>query len=480
MPTITSLGVGSGLDINTIVTQLVAVESRPLNQMRTAANALQTQVSSYGKVSSLFSALQTAASKLTGSSLWAKSTAVSSDTTAVTVVGGSAAAAGRYAITVQALANSQTLASATPLATAGELVGSGTLTLQLGSWDAGQTLFTPKTGTTSVALSVSATDTVQTLRDKINSLGVGVTASLVTDASGVRLSLRSSETGAENGFRITAADADTFNADAAGLSRFAFDPPGGTTAMERKQAATNAAATVNGIAVSAASNELSTVVEGLTIQLRKEIATPVEVAVSSDRESVKTAIKAFADAYNALASNIAEQVKYDPTSKVGGPLQGDSAVGSLQRQLRTVLNTASGASATFARLSDVGLRGQRDGTLSVDAGALDSAVANLAELKKAFANTDTVTPANAGFARRYADLATQVLGIDGSLTTRTEGLRQRLSKNADDQTRLSERIGRFQQRLVAQYTAMDSNLSKLNSLSSYVTQQLALLNKSSN
>ena len=477
MPTITSLGVGSGLDINTIVQQLVAVESRPLNQMLSDANALKSQISSYGKINSLFSALQTASNKLTSSSLWSQSTASSSDTSAITVVGGSGAAAGRYAVTVQSLANSQTLASATPLGAASDLVGSGTLTLELGTWDAGQALFDVKPGSSSASITVTASDTLQTLRDKINGLGAGISASLVTDASGVRLSLRSSDTGAQNGFRITAADDDGLNADTAGLSRFAFDPPSGTTAMALKQVATNAAATVNGIAVSAASNQLDTVVEGLTIQLRKETATPVEVAVSSDREAVKTAVKAFADAYNALAVNIAEQTKYDPASKTGGPLQGDSAAASLQRQMRTVLNTASGASATFPRLSDIGLRLQRDGTLSVDAATLDSATSKLAELKKAFANTDTVTPANAGFARRYANLATQILGVDGSLSTRTEGLRQRLTQNSDDQSRLSDRIARFQQRLVAQYTAMDSNLARLNSLSSYVTQQLAALNR---
>ena len=104
-------------------------------------------------------------------------------------------------------------------------------------------------------------------------------------------------------------------------------------------------------------------------------------------------------------------------------------------------------------------------------------MASLRELKKAFAHRDTDEPANNGFARRYADLATQVLGVDGSLTTRTEGLRQRISRNGDKQERLNERVERFQQRLVAQYTAMDANLSRLNALSSYVTQQLAALTR---
>jgi flagellar hook-associated protein 2 len=137
-------------------------------------------------------------------------------------------------------------------------------------------------------------------------------------------------------------------------------------------------------------------------------------------------------------------------------------------------------SASCARLSDIGLELQRDGTLSVDSAKLDTATGNLPELKKAFANSDAGNSANDGFARRYAALATQVLGVDGSLTTRTEGLRERLARNSTDQERLSDRIERYQARLVAQYTAMDANLSKLNSLSSYLTQQLASLTSSNN
>ena len=455
MPAITSLGIGSGADINSIVTQLVALESRPLVQMRNAANALQTQVSSYGQLSSLFGALQTAASNLTGSSLWSKSTATSSNDTAVAVVGGSTAAAGSYSVSVQKLAANQTVVSTTGYTDASTPVGSGTLTLDIGKWDLPPMNFLPQVGRAPVTVSITATDTLQTLRDKINALGAGVNASIVTDSNGARLSLRSSSSGADNGFRLSVADGDGNNSDASGLSRFAFNPGGGSTQMEQKQAASNAEATVNGITVVSASNELSGVVDGMTLRLRKENFGSADVAVTSDRDAVKTAIQGFADAYNTLAKAIAEQTKYDPGTKVGGPLQGDSAATGLQRQLRTLLNVASGASTTFSRLSDVGL-------------------------KKAFSNTDATNSANNGFARRYALLATQVLGSDGSLTTRTEGLRDRITKNGEDQATLSERVERFRARLVAQYTVLDGNLSKLNALSSYVTQQMNMLNKASN
>lgn len=478
MPAITSLGIGSGVDINSIVSQLVAVESRPLTQMRQEASALQTQVSSYGQLSSLFGALQSAANKLTGSSLWTQSAATSSDDTAVAVVGGSSAAPGSYAVSVQKLATNQTVVSGTSYASASEPVGAGTMTLEMGKWDLPPMNFVPQVGRAPLTLTVTNTDTLQTLRDKINELGSGVSAAIVSDSNGARLSLRSSSTGADNGFRLSVADGDGNNTDAAGLSRFAFDPGSGNTQMEQKVAAANAEATVNGIAVVSASNEISTVVEGLTLRLRKEGAGSTVVAVTSDRDAVKGAIQGFADAYNTLSKTISDQTRYDPASKVGGPLQGDSAATSLQRQLRGLLNAGSGASATFARLSDVGLEVQRDGTISVDSAKLGSATANLVELKKAFANSDTGNARNDGFARRYAALATQVLGTDGTLTTRTEGLRDRITRNSDEQTHVAERVDRFRARLVAQYTAMDASLSRLNGLSSYVTQQLNAINNS--
>jgi flagellar hook-associated protein 2 len=472
MATITSLGIGSGIDINSIVTQLVALERRPLQLMKTDASRLQEQVSSFGRMQSLYSGLQTASNALTSSELWSRSAATSSDATVVSSTGGDGAAAGNYAITVQALASSQTLASGATFPAATSLVGSGTLTFQLGSWNADQTSFTDKPDTASVSVEVGATDTLQSLRDKINASSAGVSASIVSDASGVRLSLRSASTGAENGFRVAAVESGS-----PGLSSLAYDPLSGPSDMELKQSAGNARAVVNGIAVVSAGNELTGVIEGLTLRLRKESATPVDVVVTSDRSAVTAAIKTFADAYNELTRYLSEQTRFDAGSNTGGPLQGDSAVTGLLSRLRGPLNASSGASQVFARLSDAGVELQRDGTLKINQSKLDGATDKLEELQKAFTNDDVANPANNGFARRYAELATQVLAIDGSLSTRTAGLKRLIVKNTDSQARLNDRVERFQQRLVQQYTAMDATVSRLNSLQSYVSQQMAALNR---
>jgi len=479
MATITSLGVGSGLDLNTIVTQLVALEKRPLQAMQTQAGTLNSQISLYGQVNSLFSSMQTAAQKLTGNTLWQASSVTSGDSGTVVVSGGDGAAVGSYAVTVEALAGNQTVAQNTPLAAATDLVGQGTLTLQLGSWDAGQANFTGKPSTSAVSISVSATDTLADLRDKINGVGAGVTASLVTDATGVRLALRSNDSGAANGFRLSVDDVDHSLIDGAGLSRFAFDPPATTSGLVLKSSGSNARATVNGIAVESATNDVTGAVDGVTLSLRKTTATPVNVAVSRDTSTISAGIKSFVDAYNALAGYLSTQTKYDAASKTGGPLQGDSTATSLQSQLRSVLNTPSGASSLYGHLSDLGLQSQRDGTLTMDATKLGSALnTHLDEVRKAFANSDTGTTSNNGFARRYDTLASQALGVDGTVTTRTAGLQKLVQLNSEAQDKLSARVDLFQQRLIAQYTALDANVAKLNALQSYVTQQIAQMNKS--
>ena len=302
MATFTSLGVGSGLDLNTIVTKLVALERQPLGSMQSKANQLQTQVSSFGQISSLMSGMQTAANALTNPLLWSGSTAASSDASTVAVSASNNVAPGNYAVSVQSLANSQTLASATTFPDSSALLGSGTLTLQLGTWDSGQANFSPKSGSSAVDIQIAATDTLTDVANKVNGAGAGVTASLITDSSGVRLSLRSTATGASNGFRLTAADSGGHNTDGLGLSVMAFDPPNGATAMQLMQGSTDAKATVNGIAVTSASNAMTGVIDGLTLNLNKVSSTPVNVTATLDTGSVQTAIKTFASAYNAMVT----------------------------------------------------------------------------------------------------------------------------------------------------------------------------------
>jgi flagellar hook-associated protein 2 len=474
--TLSSAGIGSGLDVNSIVTQLMAIEQQPLTALQTKASTIQSTVSEYGKIKSAVSTLRDLAVKLASSTTWAQ-TVTNSSSSAVSAAS-SGSTAGTYSVEVSSLASVQTLASATPTS-ATSVVGAGTLHIELGTWGTGvPPSFTSNATVTPADITVSATDTLADVRDKINGASAGVTAMIMTDASGSRLLIRSNATGAVNGFRTSVTDADGANADAGGLSALAYDPSTSVAQMTRSQTAANAAATINGLAVSSSSNTLSNIVDGLTLNLSTTTTAtgPVTVNVVADTDTLKKTITDFAAAYSAIYKLIATDTKYDPTSKTGGVLQGDSAATGLQRQLRTMAGGSSAASAMFAHLSDAGLQIQGDGSMTVNDSKLSSALGNLGELKKLFANSDLADPNNDGFAKRFRVATDAMLGVDGSLSTRTDGLGKALQRNQKDQDALNVRLANTEKRMRAQYTALDTAMATLTSQSAYITQQVTAWN----
>ncbi|MBN8509813.1 MAG: flagellar filament capping protein FliD [Burkholderiales bacterium] len=478
MATITSIGIGSGLDIESMISQLVAVERAPVTKLQQEASSLQTRLSTYGQMQSALAALRDAAAVLTRASTWTATTGTSSDPGAVAVSTGGTTLPGSYAVEVQRLASVQSNATAV-FASADALVGEGTLRIELGTWGAGQTSFTPQAGATAVDITVGPpAQSLAQLRDKINASASGIVASVLTDASGARLVLRSASTGEANGFRVTVTDNDGNHSDGLGLSALAFDPSAGILTMAQALAAANAAASLNGLAVSSPTNTLSDVVDGLTLTLGKTTSAPVQVDAKPDTEAMRKAIDSFVTAYNALNQLIAEKTRYDPAAKTGATLQGDSAAVSIRAQMRALLGGSSGASAMFDRLADVGFDVKSDGSIQLDKSKLDNGLANLAEMRKLFAADDALDAANDGIATRLRELADQFLGADGAIATRQEGLRRRIELNEDRQERLEDRIVMIEKRLRAQYTALDRQMAALTSLSSYVSQQIAAFNRS--
>ncbi len=476
MATVSSAGIGSGLDVNSIVTQLMAIERRPLTALQTKATTIQSTVSEYGKIKSDVSTLRDLAAKLASATTWAQTTATASSSAVTATTNG--ATAGSYTVEVSALASVQNLATGVTSATAP--FGAGTLHIEQGTWGTGDTTFAAKAGATAVDVTISATDTMSDVRDKINASGSGVTALIMTDATGSRLLLRSSATGADSAFRTSVADADGNNTDGAGLSSLAYDPSAGVTTMTRTQTAANAAATVNGLAVSSSSNTLANIVDGLTLNLNAPTTAPVTVSVVTDTDSLKKTITDFAAAYTAVYKLIATDTKYDATSKQGGILQGDSAAVGLQNQLRALAGGLSGASTTLSRLSDAGLQIQADGSMTVNSNKLDSALGNLAEITKLFSNSNLTDPTQDGFAKRFRTATDAMLGVDGSITTRTTGLGYQLQRNQKDQDTLNVRLADIEKRMRAQYTALDTQMASFSTQSSYITQQIAAWNNNKN
>ena len=479
--TLSSAGIGSGLDVNGIVTSLMAVEQRPLRQLQSQASTLSTRLSTVGKLQGYFADLQTKANALTSPTLWSSTLATSSDSAAVQVSTGSDAVAGSYSVAVSRLAVGQTVTS-TALASSSATLTAGSLTIELGSYDSATsppTSFTAKSGSPAITLAIGSGDTsLAALRDKINAAGAGVTATIVSDASGARLSLRSKDTGAENAFRISATETVDDGNPATGLSALGFDATQIGSPMTRSTSAGNAALTVNGIALSSASNTLNNVVDGLTLNLMKTTgSSDAVVTVATDTASVKTAVSNFAASFNTLAAFIHSQTAYNADSKVAGNLQGDQATLSLQNQLRSALNQGSSASASWSRLSEIGLSLKADGTLNTDATKLDNALGKLGELKNLL-TTDGSNAANSGFVRRFKRLADAALGSDGMLQSRTDNINASVTRNTKSQDAMQHRLSQTEARLRAQYSALDTKMASLNNLSSYMSQQITQYNRS--
>lgn len=469
MATISSPGIGSGLDVQSIVSQLVALEKAPIKQLQTQATSFQTRLSTYGNIKSQVSALSDAASKLASVSGWNAVTASSTNTAAVSVTASAGAPVTSLTLEVQQLARSQsTASSAVPT---GSAFGSGTLTIELGSWASGS--FVGTGGSTSVTIEPGR-DSLTEIASRINGADGGVTATVLKDASGERLLMRSKATGEEQGFRVLVSDADGDDNDAGGLSRLAFNP-GTASGMALTQAGLNAQATVNNIAITSASNDLTDTLPGMTLRLQQVTTSPVEISVGKDTEDVRKNITALVDAYNAINTTLSNATRYNGESRQAGALQGDSTAVGLQNALRGMMRSIT-AGAPFERLSDIGIELQTNGAMTVRANKLDAALTNLDGLRSFF-TIDNANPQLRGFGQKIKTFSNELLAVDGLVTNRTKALQSSLDRNSKEQERIADRAARAEVRLLAQYNAMDNAVGKLNGLNAFVNQQITLWNR---
>ncbi|OGB19699.1 MAG: hypothetical protein A2W72_09865 [Burkholderiales bacterium RIFCSPLOWO2_12_67_14] len=471
MATISSPGIGSGLDVQSIVSQLVALEKAPLKQLQTQASSFQTRLSTYGNIKSQITALGDAAGKLAGASGWNAVSATSSNPSAIGVTVSAGAPATSITMAVQQLAKAQSTASGA--VAADTAMGTGSMTIELGSWSGSS--FTAGAGTP-VAVTINAgEDSLAEIAAKINDADAGVSATVLKDASGERLLVRSKETGLENGFRITVADDDGNDTDASGLSRLAFDV-GNANGMSSSQSAQNALATINGVSISSASNRLADTLPGMTLQLSQVTTEPVEIEVSSDTEAVRANVQAFVDAYNTINTTLATATRYDATTKVAGALQGDSTATGLHNALRSMMRSIT-ASSPYTRLADVGIELQTGGKLSIDSEKFDAALADMDGLKSLF-TIETGANTTEGFGRKIQAFAKGLVDAEGLVGNKTTALQASIKRNGVEQDKVNDRALRAQARYLAQYNAMDAAVGKLNGLSAFVSQQITLWNKS--
>ncbi|WP_156373485.1 flagellar filament capping protein FliD [Pseudorhodoferax sp. Leaf267] len=467
---ISSAGIGSGLEVEDIITKLVALEKKPLEGLEKKAETIGTKISTYSNIKSLMSTMEDAASKLALDSGWNTLAVKSSNDKAVSVSVTGIASATSFSVGVQQLAKAQSTVS-TSIA-AGASIGSGTLTLELGAWNAG--VFTAGTAA-AVSVTVGASDTLAQVAAKINDSGSGVVATVLSDASGERLMLRSKETGAVSGFRITAAN-DTSDT---GLSRLAFDLAAPTQGMAANayQVGQDAKATVNGIAVTSSKNQLTGTIPGLTISLNEVTAVDADAMITStvDKAAMTKNIQEFVDAYNAINTLLAESTKYDDATKTRGDLQGDGTAVGLRNSMRSVL-TGGSEGSVFKTLSDIGISLGRDGNLTVNGSKLSTSLDDLDNVKKLFIQRDE-SGASTGIAAKMKAYVGNALSFDGLINSKTDALARESDRNLEQQDKINKRAEVSEARLRKTYTALDVKMGSLQALANYMDQQVAQWNK---
>lgn len=433
---IVSGGIGSGLDVNGLVSQLMALERRPLSLLESKKSAFNSQLSAYGRIKSDLDAFRSAASALKGIGTFDLFKVAASDEKVLTATASASASVGPHTINVQSLARAQIQVAATGYASTSTALGlTGDLTFSF--------------GTANFSVNVTAGATLTDIQSAINTAtgNTGVTASILND-------------GTANGNRLvlTAKNSGTANAVTVGGSLAA-----GFTFGETVPAA-NAVIDVDGVlGIQKPSNTVTDVVPGVTLQLKGQ--GPATITVSRDNDAVAAKVTAFVDAYNKLATTIGD------LRKKGGVLEADGAARSVLGELQGEFNTAVAISGNaYSYLAEVGITFGKDGKLSLDKTAFNSALdKNVGSVVALFSDQTQ------GFATRLYNRANGMLLADGLIDSREDGINERIRFTDSNMDQLKVRLVNVERRFRAQFAALDSLVGSMQQTSSFLTSQLGSL-----
>jgi flagellar hook-associated protein 2 len=377
---ISAPGIGSGLDVNGIVSQLMAAERQPLTTLAKQEETYNQKLSAFGQVRSALASFQTALKDLGSGSKFQALSATSSDATVLSASASGKATPASYQIEVQQLAQQHKLASS-GYVTTDDVIGSGTLNIQFGSYDSGTNTFTANADKATKSISIDpANNTLAGIRDAINAANAGVTATIVNDGStaGNRLVLTSTDSGAANSLKISVTDDDGNGLDGSGLSTLAYDPTasaGSGKNLGQKAEALDALLNIDGIAVSQSTNTVNNAIEGVTLNLAQtNVGEKLTLNVSRDTKAITDAVQAFVTAYNGASGTLKNLTAFKGAGAQNGVLLGDGTARAIQVQMRNLLNTSVDSGGALTTLSQIGVSFGSDGTLSLDKAKLNTAI----------------------------------------------------------------------------------------------------------
>lgn len=373
MAGVSSLGLGSGIDIRSIVDGLVSAERQPQEFLLTKQETdIQAKLSSYGIFKSGLSDFRASLAGLRDAGKFAALQAKTSQSDVISASVSSNADAGRFNLESKQLAQAQSLVSA-GFTDANASIGTGSLTIKFGTTDYDADTdtyngFTQNAAQGTLTLNLDATNNTLTgLRDAINEADAGINASIIYDGSAYRLVLASENTGVANSMQISVDDPS--------LSQFEFNAD--ATNMEQTQVAQDAIMSINGLDVTNATNTFKDTLKGVTLDLAKAVpGQKISLEISSSPEEIVGAVQSFVDSFNELAASVKELSSYDPSTQTGSVLLGDATLRGGMSQIRSVMGSlVSGLEGSSIRtLIDLGVTTQADGSLKFDSGKLTDAL----------------------------------------------------------------------------------------------------------
>ncbi len=445
---ITSSGIGSGLDIESIVSQLVAAEAQgPTQRFDRKQAGLEQDLSGFGTLKSALADFQDSVQALQDPAGFVENRASTSNRDVFTAEADENAVPGSFNIQVEQLAQGSRVRTQEGFG-ADEAVGTGTLTVNLGP-------------DSSFDIAVDGSNnTLAGIRDAINNAedNPGVNAAIINVDGGSRLVLSSDKAGAGNDITLNAVDNDA--GDGADLTRL--------ETLSTSQVAQSAQIFVDGEAVTSDSNTISGVIQGVTLNLKD--ATPGELetlTVSRDTGATRSRVEGFVESYNALNQVMNQLSAYDPETGRAGALQGDSALRTVENQIRRTM-TDSVNGLELSTLSEIGITTNRDtGGLQLDDVQLDEALSQSnTAISELFASDN-------GIANQLDTLLERYTRADGILDNRTGSLQSRLDGITEDREQLGRRLEQIEARYRSQFAALDSLVGELQGTGNFIAQQLA-------
>ncbi len=438
-------GLGSGIDTASIIEQMVYVARTPIRKLTVDVSNAKSRSTIIQNINSKLQALQTQANDLKTLSSFMANTVKSSDESVLTATATGNALPGNYTVEVLTLAKAQrTYSSTFDNKTEAGTAGSGQLTVTVGSSDG-------------VVIEVEESDSLESIANKINASGAEVTAGIFYDGSQYRLQITGKETGAANA--ITFEESEGLSLGLQGATNF--------------QNAQDASLKIDGFDITSSTNQIKDAVSGVTLDLKTETTSPIQITVDTDPTTMKSKIEKLVSAYNDVAKIINSELSFAGEAKGANRLAGDATLRNLQSALSSIVAGRSDEGGTFSSLSQLGISTQRDGSLSVNSAKLDAALASdPVGVGTMFAGA--TEQSDTGFADKFSILVDRFINSSsGILTAKKKGLDSSVQNLNDAIDKYETRMTTYEEKLRMQFTKLETAMSTLNSQSSFMASQIS-------